>query len=143
MVSDPITIDSSLNVQDAQEIMRSWGVRHLPVVENGQLVGVLSDRDIYRAISIKKTHDLSVREAMSKKPFVVSSTQTLSYVAKSMAKHKYGCVVVKGSNGSVRGIFTTTDALFILSQLLEYPDDEKFRVMSMDEYLASYQQLSA
>jgi len=46
MVSDPITIDSSLNVQDAQEIMRSWGVRHLPVVENGQLVGVLSDRDI-------------------------------------------------------------------------------------------------
>lgn len=54
MVSDPITIESNVGLLDAQEIMRAWGMRHLPVVEGEKLVGVLSDRDIYRAISLKK-----------------------------------------------------------------------------------------
>ena len=139
MVRDPITIEANVGLLDAQEIMRAWGMRHLPVVEKGKLVGVLSDRDIYRTISLKKTHDLSVREAMSDKPYVVPSTATLAHVAKAMAEHKFGCVVIESTGGEVKGIFTTTDALFILSQLLDDPDDGKFRVMNLDEYLDSYQ----
>lgn len=142
MVRDPITIEASVGLLDAQEIMRAWGMRHLPVVDNGKLVGVLSDRDIYRTISLKKTHELSVREAMSDKPYVVSSNQTLCQVAKAMAEHKFGCVVIEGTGGTVKGIFTTTDALYILSQLLEDPDDGKFRVMNLDEYLDSYQKMA-
>lgn len=142
MVSDPITIESNVGLLDAQEIMRAWGMRHLPVVEEEKLVGVLSDRDIYRAISLKKTNDLCVRDAMSEDPYVVQASETLAAVAKAMAEHKFGCVVIEGANKRVRGIFTTTDALYILSQLLHDPDDGKFRVMNLDEYLNSYQKMA-
>ncbi|MCC7403783.1 MAG: CBS domain-containing protein [Bdellovibrionales bacterium] len=142
MVRDPITIEANVSITDAQEIMRAWGMRHLPVVEGEKLVGMLSDRDIYRAMALKKTHDLTVREAMSDDPYVVSAATSLADVAKAMAKNKFGCVVVTGAANRIRGIFTTTDALYILAQLLEDPDDDKFHVMNLEEYLASHQKMA-
>lgn len=141
MVKDPVTISPEVPVLDAQEVMRSWGVRHLPVIENNEVVGVISDRDIYRAIAIKNTPQLLVKEAMDGKPYLVSANISLKEVAQNMAQNKYDCVLVKGLQGQVRGIFTTIDALYILSRLLDGPDDH-FRTMNIEEYLAHHQKMA-
>ncbi len=139
MTQGAVTIEPGLSVQDALEVMRSWGMRHLPVVEQEKVVGLLSDRDIYRQMAFQPTKKL-VSEAMSLNPFTVKSGERLGPVVKMMADNKYGCAIVCNSQEKVVGIFTTTDALYILSRLLEDSDDSSgFRVMSIEEYLASWQ----
>lgn len=141
MVKDPITVDPEVLVLDAQEIMRSWGMRHLPVLDKEKVVGVLSEGDIFRSIAIKGTNQLKVRDAMNDIPFIVSPHVSLKEVAYEMAQQKYECVLVSSEQGKVMGIFTTTDALYILSQLLQGPGD-KFRTINIHEYLSQYQKMA-
>lgn len=141
MVVHPVTVSPDVGIVDAHEIMRGWGMRHLPVVVGDDIVGVLSERDIYRTISIKGNNKISVREAMSESPYIVSSGSTLKEVVNEMAKNKYGCVLVRGSKGGVRGIFTRTDALYVLCQLLSDPEDN-FRIMNIEDYLTHHQKLA-
>ncbi len=141
MVASPVTVSPDVGIVDAQEIMRAWGMRHLPVVVGDEIAGVLSERDIYRSIAIKGTNKISVREAMNDSPYVVSSGLSLKEVVHEMAKNKYGCVLVKGPKGGVRGIFTTTDALYVLCQLLSGPEDN-FRIMNIEDYLTHHQRLA-
>jgi CBS domain-containing protein len=88
------------------------GVRHLPVLEGGKLVGILSQRD---ALLVETLRDIDptkvqVEDAMTADVYVVSPDESLVQVAEAMADHKYGCAVVMDS-GHLSGIFTTVDAL--------------------------------
>lgn len=103
----------------ANTMMKKHGIRHLPVLDGGVLVGVLSERDL-RLIEILRDIDttkVSVEEAMSSEVYAVSPEARLDAVAEAMAKHKYGCAVVM-QNNHVVGIFTTTDACRALADLL-------------------------
>lgn len=139
MTKEPVTVAPDLTLSEALDAMRSWGMRHLPVTEKGKVIGLLTERDIYKHLALGHTHKTEVREAMVINPFIVSGGETLAKVARAMADNKYGCTVVVNLKGEVSGIFTTTDALTILARLLDQSGESDFHVMSIEDYLNQYQ----
>ena len=112
------TIAADATLADAKMAMREHGVRHLPVVEEGRVVGMLSERevDLIGAIIERNTDELSVKLAMIHNVMVVAPDETLAHVAQQMATTKCGSAVVMDGD-TVMGIFTTIDALAILAEL--------------------------
>lgn len=138
MTKQPVSIAPDVKLLDAYEIMRSWGMRHLPVTDSkGTVVGLLSERDVLRHMAIHPGQKAAlVSDAMSANPYTVNGGARLADVAQTMAEQKIGCAVVVGQNG-LSGIFTTTDALKILAQLLRDDDGEPFKLIRIEEYLES------
>jgi len=97
--------------------MREHGLRPLPVMEDGKLVGIVSDRDLAEAHSPRPGGPI-VGEAMTGKPYAVAPSALLNVVARAMAKRKYGSAVAIDRKG-VAGVFTTTDAMEALADALE------------------------
>ncbi len=119
MTPNPRTIDAAASVGEARALMVELNARHLPVVRNGELVGILSQRDLLRLETATNPEAAKGRvgDAMSAPPFTVAPEEALARVAKAMAKQKIGsAVVVRG--GKPIGIFTTTDALHALADVL-------------------------
>ncbi len=121
MTPTPHSIGRDQPLSLAQERMRTYGVRHLPVLEGGKLAGILSQRD---ALFIETLRDVDpkqvpVEDAMSTDVYVVSPDTPLEQVAAEMAQNKYGCAVV-AEGSRILGIFTTTDALRALVHV-EHP----------------------
>jgi acetoin utilization protein AcuB len=108
----------------AHERMHQFGIRHLPVLDGGVLVGVLSERDIalIGAISPKQVEDTPVEDAMSTEPYAVEPETDVEAVTAHMAEHKHGCAVVM-EHHKVIGVFTSTDALGLLTTLLRAAKD--------------------
>ena len=115
MTRSPFTIGTDQTLERAHEVMREHGLRHLPVLRGGKLVGVLSQRDLYflEAIAgVDSTVD-RIEDAMTSDVYTVGPNDALQDVASAMAEHRYGCAVVVEA-GHILGIFTSTDALEML-----------------------------
>ena len=99
--------------------MRKHSIRHLPVLDHGELVGVVSDRDLRLIESLTNVglHTTHVQDAMTDHPCVVTGDTALDEVAEIMGDKKYGSVVVMGREG-VEGVFTAVDACHALAQIL-------------------------
>ncbi|HVH42902.1 MAG TPA: CBS domain-containing protein [Labilithrix sp.] len=112
MTRTPHTIGSDQSLAQAHKVMREHGLRHLPVLRGGELVGILTQRDLYFLESISGVDvDLdSVADAMSPDVYSVGPNESLRDVARVMADRKLGCALVI-DRGQVLGIFTVTDAL--------------------------------
>ena len=119
MTLSPQVVSSGQTLAQAHQLMRERNVRHLPVVDDGRLVGVVSQRDLYLLETLKGVDQgaETVEEAMSPEPFAVSPDAPLDEVALAMAEHKHGSAVVV-DQGVVVGLFTTVDALRALAALL-------------------------
>jgi len=99
--------------------MRERKIRHLPVLEGGQLLGILSVRDVYLIETLQDVDpaQVTVEEAMTAEPYAVAPDASLKEVVTTMAAKKYGAAVVMEGR-KVAGIFTTIDALKVLSDRL-------------------------
>ena len=120
MTKSPHTIGHDQSLAMAHHMMTDHAIRHLPVLEGGKLVGLLSDRDLnyVQALGGVDANQVKVSEAMSAEVFTVTPSTLISQVSVQMADHKYGsAVVVEGEK--VVGVFTTVDALRALTSLLE------------------------
>lgn len=119
MTKSPYTIGVNATLAEARERMNQHGVRHLPVLDGGTLVGLLSQRDIQLLETFKDVDakEVKVEEAMSQEVLSVSPETSLAEVARKMAERKCGSAVVE-RKGDVLGIFTTIDALSALNSLL-------------------------
>ncbi len=115
----PHTIGADQSLTSASQRMKQLGIRHLPVLDGGSLVGIVSERDIAFVAAIRSVDAtrVPVMEAMTAEPFVVGPEMPLGSVARSMAQRKVGCALVVEDNNVV-GILTTTDALALLADLL-------------------------
>lgn len=119
MTPSPHTIAHDQPLAEAHRIMRAHGIRHLPVVDGDQLVGLLSQRDLhlFETLDDVDPEQVPVREAMTQEIYSVSPSTTVSEVAAQMADSKLGSAVVV-DGGRVVGIFTAVDGLRGLSLLL-------------------------
>jgi acetoin utilization protein AcuB len=113
------TIGTKSPLTEAHRMMNDHAIRHLPVVEGGKLVGMLSQRDLHLLETLKGVdpQEVLVEEGMSREAFTVGPEAQLAEVARAMALHKYGSAVIT-RGVEVLGIFTTTDALRALDVLL-------------------------
>lgn len=120
MTANPTTITSTMTVVDALQLMRSNKFRRLPVVDNGKLVGIVTDRDL-REVSASPATSLSVfelnyllakmqvKDIMTKKIVTISPDATVEEAALLMYNNKIGGLVVVDPTQAVVGILTETD----------------------------------
>jgi acetoin utilization protein AcuB len=120
MTAMPHTIGVDQTLAKAEKMMSEHRIRHLPVLEAGRLVGILSDRDIKLVETFKDVEpdQVNVEDAYTPEPFVVKADANLAEVCREMASRKYGCALVMDNNKLV-GIFTWVDALNAMSELME------------------------
>lgn len=119
MTTAPHAVGMAQSLAFAHELMKKHEVRHLPVLEGGVLVGLISDRDLHLVEALKDVDPtkVSVEDAMSSEVYSVSPDAALDEVVTTMAERKYGCAVVM-QNAHVVGIFTTVDVCRALAELL-------------------------
>ena len=120
MTESPHAIGADQSLKFAHDRMTQWGTHHLPVLEGGQLVGVISERDIalISAVSPHQLETIVVEEAMAAEPYAVAPSDDIAVVVAHMLQHKYRTAVVMDHN-KVLGVFTSMDALRLLSKLLQ------------------------
>jgi acetoin utilization protein AcuB len=123
MTEAPHSIGHDQSMALAHERMRELGVRHLPVLHAGRIVGVVSQRDLYLVETLDRFDPKTVRveEAMAQDVYQVTPGTLASEVAGVMAERKLGCAVVV-EHGKVVGLFTTTDACRALAAALAAGD---------------------
>jgi len=119
MTADPCCIQRNEPLRNAHRLMRVRKVRHLPVLNGGQLVGLVSERDLFLLETVRSVDPEKepVEEAMTERPFAVSPETSVREVVDEMLSHRYGSAVVV-ERGDVVGIFTRADALRALRDLL-------------------------
>jgi acetoin utilization protein AcuB len=105
----------------AHRLMKEQRIRHLPVLDGGKLVGLISERDLYflETIAGVDVEKEPVEEGMTRDIYCVSPDAPLREVVLEMAHRKYGCALAVEGTKAV-GIFTTTDALHLLAAYLEF-----------------------
>ena len=108
MTEAPVTISGDDFLSEAQAKMHRGGFRRLPVVANGTLIGIVTDRDLrLHADHLERTR---VNGAMTEKVRTVSPSTTMEEAAQIMLKFKIGGLPVVG-NGGLVGIITTSDVM--------------------------------
>ena len=123
-----ITVEPSTLLLDAALTLRASAIRHLPVVENGRLVGLLTDRDIQRCAPSRLVPiteegynavfaDTTVGRIMTREPLSVSPDTTLLTAIGMMQQSRFGCLPVV-ENDQVVGILTRSDLVDTLLRLL-------------------------
>jgi acetoin utilization protein AcuB len=128
MTAPVVSIEPSTALVDAALLLRGNAIRHLPVVDGGKLVGLLTDRDIqrcapsrlipitedsYNAVFAKTTVD----RVMTRDPKTVSSSTPLLGALAAMQEGKYGCLLVVDEE-QLTGIVTRSDLVDALQRLL-------------------------
>ena len=107
MTPFPHTIGLEEPLSVARDMMRSHNIRHLPVQDEGQLMGIVSKRDLDVAMAIDG--ELLVSDIYTPEPFTVEAETPLDEVLEFMANEAVGCALVT-HHGNLVGIFTTVDA---------------------------------
>jgi CBS domain-containing protein len=118
MSSDPVVVAPDATALEAFELCRSKGFRHLPVVHDGWLVGVISDRDLLPVVGQAQGETRRVEDVMTKDYVGVVPGTRLSAVAECMLKNGFHALPVL-VNGALRGIVTSADVLAALCALDE------------------------
>jgi acetoin utilization protein AcuB len=119
MTAMPHSIRRDSPIGNAVSMMRENQIRHLPVLEGGHLLGVVTDRDVKLASSFEGAERLTAEDVMTPDPYTVSPDTPAADVAREMAARKYGCAIVRQDNGKVVGIFTAVDGMRVLGEILD------------------------
>lgn len=114
----PVTINLNVDINEAHQIMKEHGVRHLPVTENDKVVGIISERDLLANVGKPWSENLKVKAIMSTSILSVYVNDDLGEVAYRLSKEKKGSAIVLDNESNLYGIFTTTDALNALVEIL-------------------------
>jgi len=119
MTRTPQVIGVEQSLTTAHNVMRSNGIRHLPVLHGGKLVGLVSQRDLHFVEALRDVNpdEVMVEEAMTQDVYAVPPRTPLREVVSEMAERKLGsAVIVEGQK--IVGVFTTVDALDTLAGVL-------------------------
>jgi CBS domain-containing protein len=130
MTPNPVTVTSTATLAEVAEILRDMDIRHLPVVRNGALVGIVSDRDLKGVdmpelfeggvVSFKARLAEPVDRVMNPDVIFVDQETDLSEVVSLMIETKVGAVpVIDAATREVIGIVSYIDVLRAVQDILE------------------------
>ena len=121
MTAAPTAIDAAATLSEAEALMASLDVHHLPVMESGDVISVVSDRELLRMTSPARAQDgegLVVRDVCQHPALAADVDDPLVKVLDVMVQRHLSSVLVM-ADGDLAGIFTATDACRVLSMLLQ------------------------
>lgn len=140
MVRFPYTVESKTTVREAFYLMEEWRIRHLPIVEGGKLLGIVSERDLRQYFTTSGETTLS--DVMTPTPYCVRIGTPLEKVVEVMERKKIGSALVVSVVNEVLGIFTTTDALKILRRKLNEEPGGKSRDLDVEDVFEAWDQIN-
>lgn len=119
MVMEPITIHHTEMVSAAEKKMRESDIRHLPVLDaEGQVVGIISDRDVLRAVERSRDKSIPVRDVMSPDVLTVHPETRACEATALMLDKRISSLPVVDADNRLIGVVTETDFLRVAHNLL-------------------------
>jgi CBS domain-containing protein len=110
MTRELVTVRETDDLALADSILRLGGIRHLPVVREGKLSGLLTQRDLLRAGATgSAARAVLARDVMVSRLTTVTPDSSLAEAAQIMLRHKFGCLPVCDGDGTLVGMVTESD----------------------------------
>ena len=137
-----VTVSPYDSLVKAHELLRTYEIRHLLVTEDGELKGVISDRDILKvadldSFGVIQTPRITVEQIMTVAPVTITRDTTVSQMCKLMIEHHIDCLPVM-SGDQLEGLITSYDLLKLLEesdQTTKYKDLPLEFTIQGDEHL--------
>lgn len=129
MTENPVTATELMTVAEALGLLYELDVRHLPVVRGGELVGIISDRDLRafggtddetEADAVESARSATVSHFMNTSPVQANPETSVREVVELMLLHRVGAIPVSDPDtGDLVGIVSYVDLLRVLQETLE------------------------
>jgi acetoin utilization protein AcuB len=159
MTPNPISVDQDASILEAAELMKERKVRRFPVVHGGELIGIVTDRDLRSAAPsdvisfdaeerelMPELHDLlakvKIKDVMSRKVVTVGPEQTIVAAARLMLEHRISGIPVTDSRGQLLGIITETDVFKILVDISGFSSGETTFAFHLEDRPGSIKQVA-
>lgn len=127
MTLDPVTVGPDESVASARALMQAHDIHHLPVVEDGLLVGIFSASDLFKIYpfrdQVEAAESITVSQLMDPEPITVDVFADLIDVARALNSGSFHALPVVEAGNSLVGIVTTTDLINHL--LMQIPRADK------------------
>ena len=136
MTCEVITVDMDTTLLKIREVFKKYKFHHLPIMEDDELVGVISDRDLLRELSPfvnsgaemsrdTKTLSKKAHQVMSRKPITVTKEDSIEGASELLLKHNISCLPVISPDGKLEGVITLRDILRFYIQVCQSDDSKK------------------
>jgi CBS domain-containing protein len=109
MTRELMTVSESDDLAFAEGVLRVGGIRHLPVLREGRLVGLVTHRDLLRTAGSHERRASAVSEIMVRELETAHPWTSLVVAARTMLARKFGCLPVVEADGRLVGIVTEAD----------------------------------
>ena len=129
MSAKVVTVAPDTGIREAFFIMKEHSIRHLPVIENGELAGIISDRELRRPNWVDEAQDIShvyylddnmaVSDVMIRNVMVLHTYDTLRKAVKLLLEHNIGAAPVLDKTSSIVGMLSAVDLLRALNDSID------------------------
>lgn len=122
MTRDVVSITEGDNLALGDDLLKLHHIRHLPVTREGRLVGLVSHRDLIRALARQQGRHATpiwAKDVMSRDVETVSPDTSVREVVEKLLDHKFGCLPVVEDDQRLVGIITESDLVRLAGTLLE------------------------
>ena len=120
MTQNPITVSPLESIEEAYGVLIKNGIHQVPVLSDGSLVGIITDRDLRTALYDRPgAPNVKVSAVMSREPISITDDLKIVEAAKVISKERFNALPVVDSRGELIGIVTVRDILDGLINLFE------------------------
>lgn len=125
MTRELITLDENDDVGDANKLLAKRHIRHLPVVRDGKLIGLITHRDLLRCAAARTGERCRARDVMATPVRTARPDTSVREAIQLMRSQKFGCLPVVRETGELCGIITESDLVRFAEKVIEEMDREQ------------------
>jgi len=119
-----VTLKEDADLNRIDDLLKLHHIRHLPIVRDGRLVGLVTHRDLLRAQAHKSPgHSVTASEVMTREVETLSPDTSVRHAIHRLVDGKFGCMPVVDAQGALVGILTETDLARLAGRLLKERED--------------------
>lgn len=118
MTRNVVCITQDKTIQDCVDLMKKHSIRHLPVVQDGRLIGLVTEGDLRQVFLASLIEELTITDVMIRDPITVSPDTEIEDAARVIYYNKIGGLPVVDEDDKVLGIITVADILAAFIEIM-------------------------